>query len=693
MKRFFAVLISLITVISAVIIFPHAYAEDKIVIALDPGHGGAKDPGTCYGRIPEKDYTLELAWNIKSMLESTGSFTVHMTRTGDEALTICQRGVFANSVNADIIISLHFNGDPSNTRSGTDAFTSVLPRYEKQSLCSSILSNLSAYTGLRNNGVTRKYDTEGYYWSEEKQWDVQDSSAGGLSDYYGIPTWGAKFGIPGIIIEHGYFTSASDRAIIFAGGMIEKMARADADAIISYYTGHNHTYAQSITDFPSNCVFDGKASEHCTVCGHRRNVTMLAPDKENHFYISGKGTEKATCTTDGIKGYICRISANLNERGYDCEVHTKGDIIEKATGHNYILTDSREVTHTENGYQAYTCTKCGESYTSYTYAEGHTWEKIGYIQPTCTKEGGNILSCSVCGEECLETEYAYGHSWLEIEYEAPSCTSSGSAGYECGRCGEIYIEEIAAKGHNPIELESKEADCSDGGYTKYLCKTCGEEYYEYTPRLEHTFETVETFPGNCTEDGYILSVCSMCGEKKRDITVKATHDRIEAERKEAGCEEDGYIVYSCSKCQDRQTGILLRTHHNWNDGEQTERGFLTNGKIVYTCKNDPSHIKTEIIPSYVSEHKEPICIFIIASAAAICAALLEIYLKKQENSDNNTPCISAIPSDTVKSEFTADSADKESTPYASETINKSLSSETKEKAPVPDNSAANTADS
>ena len=251
--------------------------EDKINIVLDPGHGGYNIGTATASQIAEKNYTYTLSCMIRDLLIANGNFNVYLTRTGDYDLELYQRAEIANKYNADILISIHFDGNPVKSMRGTTAYTSVFDQYAAVSLASSITSNISSATGLANNGVKRRKDNAGYYWNSEKQWDCQDSSLGVLSDYYGIPTWCAKFGIPSIIVEHGFFSNAADAAIVTAPGALEKIAKAEADAIIAYYTNHIHVYASSKRDFPSNCMYTGKQSEHCYVCGHRRNVSSLAP--------------------------------------------------------------------------------------------------------------------------------------------------------------------------------------------------------------------------------------------------------------------------------------------------------------------------------------------------------------------------------------------------------------------------------
>ncbi|MBE6708734.1 MAG: N-acetylmuramoyl-L-alanine amidase, partial [Ruminococcaceae bacterium] len=210
-KRIIALLVMLITVLIPLIPISHAAftGDDRIVVVLDPGHGG-KDPGAA-GVRSEAYYNLEVALAAKAKLEANGNFIVHMTRsTADKYLTLAERLYFADTVNADVVISIHFNSSASSSMGGVEVYGSVLDRFYLGTLGQKISSKVAAAAGINNRGVFRKYDYGStlYYWSEEYQWDIPgDSSVGGLSDYYGVITWGAKFGIPSLIVEHAYLSN------------------------------------------------------------------------------------------------------------------------------------------------------------------------------------------------------------------------------------------------------------------------------------------------------------------------------------------------------------------------------------------------------------------------------------------------------------------------------------------------------
>jgi len=96
----------------------------EFVVVIDPGHGG-KDPGAVSkdGRLKEKDLTLEIATRVKKRLMSHApGIKVELTRTEDRFLTLQERTAFANSLNADLFISLHCNAASDSSSKGIETF-------------------------------------------------------------------------------------------------------------------------------------------------------------------------------------------------------------------------------------------------------------------------------------------------------------------------------------------------------------------------------------------------------------------------------------------------------------------------------------------------------------------------------------------------------------------------------------------
>jgi N-acetylmuramoyl-L-alanine amidase len=122
-------------------------------IVVDPGHppGGATGP-TGY---TEAEANLGVALRLRTLLQQGGA-TVLMTRTTDTAVDLSWRPFFADSVDADLLISVHNNALPDGVNPLTNSGTSVYfnqPRSEP--LARATQSALVKRLGLRDLGVGR----------------------------------------------------------------------------------------------------------------------------------------------------------------------------------------------------------------------------------------------------------------------------------------------------------------------------------------------------------------------------------------------------------------------------------------------------------------------------------------------------------------------------------------------------------
>lgn len=93
------------------------------VVVLDPGHGGSEKIGgsspnnaTSPSGVLEKTMTLDMARRVQKHLKKMAELTpgsdirVHLTRSGDSNLGLSDRAQVAEAKNADVFVSIHFNG-------------------------------------------------------------------------------------------------------------------------------------------------------------------------------------------------------------------------------------------------------------------------------------------------------------------------------------------------------------------------------------------------------------------------------------------------------------------------------------------------------------------------------------------------------------------------------------------------------
>ncbi|TLX24716.1 N-acetylmuramoyl-L-alanine amidase [Chryseobacterium indologenes] len=79
----------------------------KKYIVIDAGHGGS-DRGAVYGNFSEKDISLSIAKEIQK-LNTSDTYEVILTRDSDSYPSLSDRTKQINTLNPEMVISLHIN--------------------------------------------------------------------------------------------------------------------------------------------------------------------------------------------------------------------------------------------------------------------------------------------------------------------------------------------------------------------------------------------------------------------------------------------------------------------------------------------------------------------------------------------------------------------------------------------------------
>lgn len=86
---------------------PTPKGPGKMVIVLDPGHGGIDDGAIGPGGAKEKELVLQFAKDVRDALETYGDFEVLMTRDDDTFIALDDRVEFARTNGAQLMVSFH----------------------------------------------------------------------------------------------------------------------------------------------------------------------------------------------------------------------------------------------------------------------------------------------------------------------------------------------------------------------------------------------------------------------------------------------------------------------------------------------------------------------------------------------------------------------------------------------------------
>ena len=206
------------------------------VFVLDAGHGGW-DSGAVGNGLREKDLTLQIARYCRDELQKYAGVRVIMTRDFDTSVTgvanttneLIARAQIARDNNASLFMSFHIN---SGGGTGAEIW---IPRQASwyssfnelgESLGQDVLSRLAS-VGLVNRGTKNDY----YDLNGTQLYYPDGSNADSLSVIRNC----RQYGIPAVLVEHGFIDNGYDAGLLANSLYLQKMGQADALAIANQF--------------------------------------------------------------------------------------------------------------------------------------------------------------------------------------------------------------------------------------------------------------------------------------------------------------------------------------------------------------------------------------------------------------------------------------------------------------------------
>lgn len=192
------------------------------MIAIDPGHGGT-DPGAIgRGGTMEKAVTLDVARQLKAMLEATGRYRVLLTRGGDEFVSLARRAAIGPVKGAALIISLHADASTNRSARGTSVYIrSDTPTAMPEDIAGTIRPKPGS-AWLQRSTIDRLDDA------------VRMTGAPARSDHFWVL---ANQQIPSVLVEMGFLSNRQDEKLLRDHRHRALLARLIRDAVNGYFAG------------------------------------------------------------------------------------------------------------------------------------------------------------------------------------------------------------------------------------------------------------------------------------------------------------------------------------------------------------------------------------------------------------------------------------------------------------------------
>ena len=171
--------------------------------------------GTSGANQTEEQLNLSVALKLRSILEEMGA-EIHMTRTEHESdMTNIDRAELANSLNADLTVRIHADGNENKSIHGVSvlvpgtqyiADSDLIEKSRISAEC--VLDEFVKTTGANNRGIYVRNDLTGFNWSK----------------------------VPVILIEMGFMTNSDEDKLMETEDYQNKIVQGIVNGLERYFT-------------------------------------------------------------------------------------------------------------------------------------------------------------------------------------------------------------------------------------------------------------------------------------------------------------------------------------------------------------------------------------------------------------------------------------------------------------------------
>lgn len=229
------------------------YAEDQAkldLVVVDPGHGGLNRGSVGATGYLEKDFNLALARKVRASLEARG-LEVIMTRNDDISVSLETRTEVANSVGADLFLSIHANGFKSPEARGFEVyFLSATANGEARFNAATETGAIEPASIIPDPGDEVAFIL----------WDTAQNEFVGESSYLAqlvneeiaratnLPNRGVKQAdffvlkgayLPGILVETAFITNPQEETLLKDAAFQDRIANAIVGAVARFKDDYN----------------------------------------------------------------------------------------------------------------------------------------------------------------------------------------------------------------------------------------------------------------------------------------------------------------------------------------------------------------------------------------------------------------------------------------------------------------------
>jgi len=220
-------------------------------IVIDPGHGGV-DPGAI-GRsgVEEKHIVLAIGLAFAEELERLTGATVKLTRQSDTFLPLEERVQIAQTMKADLFVSVHADSAPERVARGLSIYT--LSEHASDKLAAALATSenrVDSLYGVNLNGMSKSVASILVDLARRETLNrsitLQRNLISGLEGRTRLlerPARAANFAVlrspevPAMLIENGFLSNPQDEALLSTAKYRQRLASLLAHTLANSFTG------------------------------------------------------------------------------------------------------------------------------------------------------------------------------------------------------------------------------------------------------------------------------------------------------------------------------------------------------------------------------------------------------------------------------------------------------------------------
>lgn len=228
-------------------------SKNRIIIAIDAGHGG-KDPGAIgQNGWQEKTINLAVAKALYDLLDKDPVFSPVMTRDGDYFISVSHRSEIARTKSAHLLISIHADAAQNNKATGSSVW--VLSNKRADSELGRLLEQQEKQSELLGGGgdilggdvdlyLSHAVIDLQFGYAQRMGYDLASkllSEMKKVGKLHKNSPEHASFGIlrspdiPSVLIEVGFISNANQEKLLASRDYQNKLARAIYIGICRYF--------------------------------------------------------------------------------------------------------------------------------------------------------------------------------------------------------------------------------------------------------------------------------------------------------------------------------------------------------------------------------------------------------------------------------------------------------------------------